>query len=294
MSKKENAVKPECRMVEGYNPYDKAIMLTANDGTQKPYLCVNERISWYTKYCEDKGYVTVGIATEFVPELTRQGMITMKATVLVGTSAFTGYGSRIVDSIEGYSGDDIEMAETRAIGRALRNAGFGSPFDDGEDNPVDGFPAQPPQNMRTSYAPMTAEQLIANGVDDTPELPAQVIQPVQSVQPANKPAKAQTQTQTTQTAQTTASANLSADAQLAEMLCKPYPFRPWKDRPVYELLEIPDLKKNLEWISTSYSGSTDIRDWATQLLKYIYPADNTDKEIYLAARKLLIDKKLIK
>lgn len=286
MSKKE-----ECRIVEGYNPYEKAIMLTANDGTQKPYLCVNERISWYTKYCEEKRYATVGIATEFVPELTRQGMITMKATVLVGSSTFTGYGSRIVDSIEGYSGDDIEMAETRAIGRALRNAGFGSPFDDGEDNPVDGFPAQPPQSMRTSYAPMTAEQVIANGVDDTPELPAQVVQPVQ---PANKPAKAQTQTQTTQTAQTTASANLSADAQLAEMLCKPYPFRPWKDRPVYELLEMPDLKKNLEWISTSYSGSTDIRDWATQLLKYIYPADNTDKEIYLAARKLLIDKKLIK
>lgn len=284
MSKKE-AIKPECRIVEGYNPYEKAIMLTANDGTQKSYLCVNERISWYTKYCEEKGYVTVGIATEFVPELTRQGMITMKATVLVGSSVFTGYGSRIVDSIEGYSGDDIEMAETRAIGRALRNAGFGSPFDDGEDNPVDGFPTQPPQSMRTSYAPMTAEQVIANGVDDTPELP------VQAIQPANQPVEAQ---KTKKPAQSTASANLSADAQLAEMLCKPYPFRPWKDRPVYELLEMPDLKKNLEWISTSYSGSTDIRDWATQLLKYIYPADNTDKEIYLAARKLLIDKKLIK
>lgn len=80
----------------------------------------------------------------------------MKATVMVGTSAYTGYGSRLVDSAEGYSGDDIESAETRAIGRALRNAGFGSPFDDSEDNPVDGFKPQPiPQPMSMQMPPMT-------------------------------------------------------------------------------------------------------------------------------------------
>lgn len=79
-----------CRLVENYNPYDKAVWLDTEDG-KKPYLCVNERIEWYTRYCEEKGYVTVGIATEYVPELTKQGMITMKATVMVGTSAYTGY-----------------------------------------------------------------------------------------------------------------------------------------------------------------------------------------------------------
>ena len=152
---KNNGLFNSCRLIENYNPYDKAVWLDTEDG-KKPYLCVNERIEWYTRYCEEKGYVTVGIATEYVPELTKQGMITMKATVMVGTSAYTGYGSRLVDSAEGYSGDDIESAETRAIGRALRNAGFGSPFDDSEDNPVDGFKPQPiPQPMSMQMPPMT-------------------------------------------------------------------------------------------------------------------------------------------
>jgi len=171
---KNNGLFNSCRLVENYNPYDKAVWLDTEDG-KKPYLCVNERIEWYTRYCEEKGYVTVGIATEYVPELTKQGMITMKATVMVGTSVYTGYGSRLVDSAEGYSGDDIESAETRAIGRALRNAGFGSPFDDSEDNPVDGFKPQPKNGwvieiQEASVVKETAVHQIFNSLFDGTEL----------------------------------------------------------------------------------------------------------------------------
>lgn len=278
----------DCRIIEGYNPYEKSIMLETETGEQKPYLCVNERIAWFTKYCEE--YFNdndAGIITEVVPELTKQGMITMKATVKIAGSIYTGYGSKLVDRAEGYSGDDIESAETRAVGRALRNAGFVSPYDDGEDTPDNGFP---PQQILTpdSYAPMSAEQIIANVIDEEPKT-AETSKEVPTASSDKAPA-----TQETQPSQAKQSKDVSIEGQIANALSKPYPFRPWKDRPVYELLDLPELRKNLEWISTSYSGSTSIRDWATQLLKYIYPADDTDKQVYLAARKILIDKGLIK
>ena len=276
----------DCRIIEGYNPYEKSIMLETETGEQKPYLCVNERIAWFTKYCEEYfNDSDASIITEVVPELTRQGMITMKATVKIAGSIYTGYGSKLVDRAEGYSGDDIESAETRAVGRALRNAGFVSPYDDGEDTPDSGFP---PQQIPTpnSYAPMSAEQIIANVIEEEPN----------PVETSNEtPTMQETQNaQGIQPSQQKQSKDVSIEGQIANALSKPYPFRPWKDRPVYELLDLPELRKNLEWISTAYSGSTGIRDWATQLLKYIYPADDTDKQVYLAARKILIDKGLIK
>jgi hypothetical protein len=264
---KNNGLFNSCRLVENYNPYDKAVWLDTEDG-KKPYLCVNERIEWYTRYCEEKGYVTVGIATEYVPELTKQGMITMKATVMVGTSAYTGYGSRLVDSAEGYSGDDIESAETRAIGRALRNAGFGSPFDDSEDNPVDGFKPQPiPQPMSMQMPPMTPVEKISAMTEEI-----------------DKPSDAKK----------AKTAGVKIEQQVAEMLEKPYPFKPWPKLPLYELLEQPDLNKNLTWIANEYKGNPEIAEWAKTCLKYIYAADDTDKAIYLAARKILRDNKLIK
>lgn len=276
----------DCRIIEGYNPYEKSIMLETETGEQKPYLCVNERIAWFTKYCEEYfNDSDASIITEVVPELTRQGMITMKATVKIAGSIYTGYGSKLVDRAEGYSGDDIESAETRAVGRALRNAGFVSPYDDGEDTPDSGFP---PQQIPTpnSYAPMSAEQIIANVIEEEPK----------PVETSNEtPTTQETQdAQGIQPSQQKQSKDVSIEGQIANALSKPYPFRPWKDRPVYELLDLPELRKNLEWISTSYSGITSIRDWATQLLKYIYPADDTDKQVYLAARKILIGKGLIK
>ena len=206
---KNNGLFNSCRLVENYNPYDKAVWLDTEDG-KKPYLCVNERIEWYTRYCEEKGYVTVGIATEYVPELTKQGMITMKATVMVGTSAYTGYGSRLVDSAEGYSGDDIESAETRAIGRALRNAGFGSPFDDSEDNPVDGFKPQPiPQPMSMQMPPMTPVEKLSAMTEEV-----------------DKPSDAKK----------AKTAGVKIEQQVAEILVQPYPFTPFPKLPFYELL----------------------------------------------------------
>lgn len=281
---KKSVFTNDCREIEGYNPYERAILLETETGEKKPYLCVNERIAWYTRYCEESPNVSdFGIITEVVPELTRQGMITMKATVKIGGCVYTGYGSKLVDGNEGYSGDDIESAETRAIGRALRNAGFVSPYDDGEDTPDSGFP---PQRIPDTYAPLSEEQIIVgSGSETVGESSCEKMQETINTKNANAGQKT-----------TSVSENIAIDKQIADMLSKPYPFRfrLWKDRPVYELLDSPELKKNLEWISKSYSGSTNIRDWATMLLKYVYPVDEADKQAYLAARKILIEKGLIR
>lgn len=275
MEKEKNSgLLNDCRTVDGYNPYEKAVWLDCDDG-QKPYLCVNERIEWYTRYCESFG-LCAGITTEFVPELTKQGMITMKTTIILGNDTYTGYGSKLVDAAEGYSGDDIECAETRAVGRALRNAGFGSPFDDNEDNPVDGFKPQPvPQTMPVS---MTPEQVFAQVTEETSE-------------PENKKS---TSTVSKSAPTTKPSDEMKTDRQLAEALKKPYPFKPWPKLPLYELLEQPDLKKNLTWIANEYKGNAEVSNWAKGCLKYIYATNDTDKAVYLAARKILKDNKFIK
>lgn len=156
---------PKCRGVvnndteetvqqEAYNPYENPVYLEKEDGVYVPYLTVGERLVWFHRYCESQE-IKGSIKTEFCPQLTGKGsypgmsMITMKAVITLMDSfgiqsEYTGYGSCVVNA-EGYSGNDVENAETRAIGRALRNAGFVSPGGESDERvPVDGAK---PQNI---------------------------------------------------------------------------------------------------------------------------------------------------
>lgn len=283
MENKNIAFFPDCRLTEAYNPYNAVVHLHEDNGTLKPYLCVNERIVWFHRYCED-AKIHGSITTEFVPELTRAGMITMKATVSLGEGGevFTGYGSRLVNSAEGYSGDDIEGAETRAIGRALRNAGFGSPFYEGDEGtPVDGAM---PQNIPSTYNMSAADVLDAV----TDDIPMEATNPAPATQAT---ATAATETTTTKKQKKN---NLSLDAKLAGALKMNYPFKPWPQIPVYELLDNPQLKEHLTWLANQYNGKEEIKNWATFVLKYVFFENETDKQIYIAARKILRDEGLIK
>lgn len=271
---------PDCRGVKeeydsAYNPYDKVVYLDSDEGSLTPYLCVSDRLTWLHRYCENFG-LHCSVHTEPCIELTRKGMITMKAVITIGEDTYTGYGSRLVNTVEGYSGDDIEAAETRAIGRALRNAGFGSPFggESDEKTPVDGAK---PQNIPTPNVNSMEATAVLNAITDDDE-PEQIS--MQGVQETSEPVKP-TQTE-------------SLDVQLAKALKKEYPFKPWPQTPVYQLLEQPELKNKLTWLVEQYAGKEEIKQWAAFVLKYVCPEGQTEKQIYLAARNILREEGLIK
>lgn len=271
---------PDCRGVKeeydsDYNPYDRVMYLESDEGSLTPYLCVSDRLTWLHRYCENFG-LHCSVRTEPCVELTRKGMITMRALVTIGEDTYTGYGSRLVNTVEGYSGDDIEAAETRAIGRALRNAGFGSPFggESDEKTPVDGAK---PQNIPTPNVNSMEATAVLNAITDDDE-PEQIS--MQGVQETSEPVKP-TQTE-------------PLDVQLAKALKKEYPFKPWPQTPVYLLLEHPELKNKLTWLVEQYSGKEEIKKWAAFVLKYVCPEGQTEKQIYLAARNILREEGLIK
>lgn len=285
---------PDCRGVKeeydsDYNPYDRVMYLESDEGSLTPYLCVSDRLTWLHRYCENFG-LHCSVRTEPCVELTRKGMITMRALVTIGEDTYTGYGSRLVNTVEGYSGDDIEAAETRAIGRALRNAGFGSPFggESDEKTPVDGAK---PQNIPTyNTNPMDATAVL-NAITDDTEPEQSAMQESQGTPEASATAFEQIRLNSEPDEPTKAE---PLDVQLAKALKKEYPFKPWPQTPVYLLLEHPELKNKLTWLVEQYSGKEEIKKWAAFVLKYVCPEGQTEKQIYLAARNILREEGLIK
>lgn len=281
-------MKNEIRIVEGYDPYRRAIMLDSdviNEETgeveQVPYLKVCDRLEWFHKFCEVNNVPVRGVVTAPVPELTAKGLITLKATVTIGDEVYTGIGTAMVDANEGLSGSDVENAETRAIGRALRNAGFASPADgNDEETPVDGAPPQSVQSRPLVVAPLTSGEIIDSLLEEENTEPiAQGAAPVENIPaPAKKPGRPK---------------KVAVEEQLAEALKQTYPFNPWKGRAVYELLDQPKLKDNLTWIINNYSKE-EVVSWAKMLAGYLFSTVEAERKTYLDAREILRNEGLIK
>lgn len=312
---KNTVLMPKCRGVVNndaeetvqqttYNPYENAVYLEKEDGVMVPYLNVSERIVWFHRYCESKE-MRGSIKTDLCPQLTGKGsypglsMVTMKAVVTLSDSVgvlseYTGYGSCMVTA-EGYSGNDIEAAETRAIGRALRNAGFISPSGESDERvPVDGAK---PQNIPTPNATNILDTLNAMTEEHAPNVlnvaNTATTVPVDTTIAnafANQPS---TSAVNQETAEKTEAVE-ALDAKLYRFLQVKYPFKPWVGTPVYELLEQPLLKDKLTWLTTEYSGKEEIKQWAAFLLQYVFGTTNAEKQIYLAARTRLREASLIK
>lgn len=71
------------------------------------------------------------------------------------------------------------------------------------------------------------------------------------------------------------------DVQLAKALKKEYPFKPWPQTPVYQLLEQPELKNKLTWLVEQYAGKEEIKQWAAFVLKYVCPEGQTENDMSL-------------
>lgn len=279
----------DIRNIESFNPYQRAIMLDTDDAEvgKKPYLPVAERLIWFHKYCEDRNINLRSITTDVVENLTKNYLLTMRATVVIDTEAYTGYGSIIIDKIEGLSGDDIEIAETRAIGRALRNAGFGSPYDESDEKtPVDGAP---PQKVTFEGAPLSSEAIINELLSEDEE--NTTVEQVKQEKQIELPLQPESESTIPNDA---SPADMSVEAQLIKALKVEYPFKPWPKRPTYELLELPELKKQLTWLANDYKGNASIKSWAVFVLRYVFSNNEAEKKVYLKVRESLRAEKLIK
>jgi uncharacterized protein YjbI with pentapeptide repeats len=85
-------------------------------------------------------------------------------------------------------------------------------------------------------------------------------------------------------------------AGLAELLKRSYPGRPWRGRPVYELLDQPELKDNLTEIIYDYNYRGDFcgEDYfARMLISYLFSQTIADEKVYLGAKEILRSEGLI-
>ena len=251
--------RPLCREVKGKNPLDFAIKIEDSEGKEVPYLRVSDRIMWFHRYCEENKIVAK-VDSEIVPECSGQNQITLKATIQMGENVYFGYGSSLFTG-EGLQGSEIESAETRALGRALRNAGFITPYDLTEEKtPVDTGASFTNQNIQP----------------DKPDK-AKPIAPSAPPKP-KKEGEGKTPQNQVET--------------LVKALKQKYPYKPFPNVPVYQLLEQPQLKTGLEFIKNSNVKNENLKKWASFLLESLYNSENRD--IYIEARILLGEEGLLK
>jgi hypothetical protein len=95
---------------------------------KRDYLEVKFRILWAQVDAQERGQ-RLSIQTDLIEHDPEAKRAMMKATISVmdptiGISVYTGYGSEDAKDF----GDYIEKAETKAIGRALALAGYGTQF----------------------------------------------------------------------------------------------------------------------------------------------------------------------
>lgn len=91
----------------------------------KEYLMVAGRVILAH---EDPKAEKLSIVTEYVPELSSEQVITMKATVTTPKGVFTGYSSARFGANGPEGSATVEVAETSAVGRALGFAGYGTDY----------------------------------------------------------------------------------------------------------------------------------------------------------------------
>lgn len=117
----------EINAVEGFDPTSLTVDITNEDGTVSEHLLVKDRISWFRlKYPE-------GIIETNPYEANKGNMMVMMCRVYSEKDKLlaTGIGSALYHENDSFGKTPYECAETKAIGRALANAGFGT--QQGED-----------------------------------------------------------------------------------------------------------------------------------------------------------------
>jgi hypothetical protein len=134
-------------MSEDYNPAQRTIRLSGRRGGDAEYLPVRQRMIWFRR--ENPGG---NITTELVEHVFGEYAI-FKATVEWLHEAqggwepvtCTGYGSETAPDFRDY----IEKAETKAIGRALAAAGYGTEaaFEEDPNRPADAPYERPTQSV---------------------------------------------------------------------------------------------------------------------------------------------------
>lgn len=144
--------------VEGFNPAAYLETVTGEDGTEAQILSVQNRVMWFRMV-----YRAGRIETEPV-SAGIQGTVVIKASVFTdeGVLLATGMGSAgLQDAFWGSRA--VECAETKAIGRALANAGFGTQYCQDLDTQPGNLPDAPhattPKNT-PSATPTVSEQTI--------------------------------------------------------------------------------------------------------------------------------------
>lgn len=124
--------------VEGFNPAAYLETIIGEDGKEAQLLSVQNRVMWFRMV-----YKLGQINTEVVPTNVPDTVV-VKATVCAddGTPLASGMGSgNLHDTLWGTRA--VECAETKAIGRALANAGFGTQYCQDLDTQPNNLPDAP-------------------------------------------------------------------------------------------------------------------------------------------------------
>lgn len=165
-------------------------------GGQQTYLPVAARLLWLRADHPDAQVITEAL------QLGEKGAI-FKATVTLPSGGIAvGHGSETAND----SGDFIEKAETKAIGRALTALGYGTEFAEGQDDPAlaaEMLPAPLPRPAEPialpavttpppapSSAPLRPER-IARQQEPTerPERPERIERPARALEPTERIAR---------------------------------------------------------------------------------------------------------
>lgn len=130
-----------------YDPMQDLIDVTYDNDKHSAYLQVPHRLIWFATYCAEKGFT--GFVDDgdvkYIPELAliqATASVFINGTMVGRSSAGCAITAGDYESIN----NAIQTAATRAKGRALANAGFGTPptmeggnpAEDGNNYPCDG------------------------------------------------------------------------------------------------------------------------------------------------------------
>lgn len=113
----------EINAVEGFDPTSLTVKIQDENGEEREHLLVKDRVSWFMLK-HPKGT----IETAPYPVTNMGNMVVEIAKVFDGEGHLlaTGTGSAIYHENDSFGKSPFECAETKAIGRALANAGFGT------------------------------------------------------------------------------------------------------------------------------------------------------------------------
>lgn len=122
----------EINRVEGFSPASLVVETQNENNDKSKYLPVRERIGWF-RLVYPKGNISTELI-KIAETLGKQSIV--KATVADGEMILgSGYGAAVFNTDDNFGKSHVECAETKAIGRALSAAGFGTQFSDDYELP---------------------------------------------------------------------------------------------------------------------------------------------------------------